>query len=211
MNSKKCNYWNIDWSRVWFYWQRPRQRPKKMACLEFCGGVHTAQIQRRVYTCYRHCYLYRSRPWCRAVWMNHQTRPRRSTVSISCFFFFLNFWRICGATEPFFWVLVTSSLGFKVRVDSLIRAWRRRTYFMFLSTILNPTLLIFQSRPQANTLYLTNSYRRVVWPWLVWLFRMVHWFQLGFPQRRGSSIHNLQIVATPWICKTMPSLSAVYS
>ena len=77
---------------------------------------------------------------------------------------------------------------------------------MFLSTTQNPTLPIFQSKPQANTLYLTNSYRRVVWPWLVWLFRMVHWFQLGFPQRCGSSIHSLQIVATPWICKMKPIL-----
>ena len=45
MNSKTCNYQNIGWSKVRFHWQRPRQRPIKMACIEFCGGAHTAQTE----------------------------------------------------------------------------------------------------------------------------------------------------------------------
>ena len=28
---------------VCLFWQRPRQRLIKMACMELCGGVHTAQ------------------------------------------------------------------------------------------------------------------------------------------------------------------------
>ena len=36
-----------------------------------------------------------------------------------------------GHWYPYFWLLVTFALGFKARVGSLIRAWRRRTCYMF--------------------------------------------------------------------------------
>ena len=54
--AKQCNYWHICWSRVWFQWQRPRERFVYCSDTETDGNFHW-----NVHTCYWHWYLYRSR------------------------------------------------------------------------------------------------------------------------------------------------------